>query len=177
MVGKPFSSSQFHEKRGKRMTGKTHIIGGLAASLAYAQFSDGDPVLLVGAGVIGAIIPDICHGGSKIGRALPLLSKVINTLFGHRSFTHSLLFLVIMGILLNSFVSNEAVQEGIMVGMISHLVLDMATRNGIKLLFPLKTRVRLPITTRTGGAVESVVMAVLSVLSVYFGYEVFGYYL
>ena len=159
------------------MTGKTHIIGGMTANLAFAQITNYDPVLLVGAGVIGAVLPDICHGGSKIGRALPVISKVINVLFGHRSFTHSFLFLMIIGALMNSFVSNESVTAGILVGMVSHLVLDMATKNGIKLLFPFKVRVRFPITTRTGGTVESVVLAALSVLSVYFGYEAFGYYL
>ncbi|MCZ8537313.1 MULTISPECIES: metal-dependent hydrolase [Paenisporosarcina] len=159
------------------MTGKTHIIGGLAASLAYAQFTTYDPVLLVGAGVVGALIPDICHGGSKIGRTFPLISKLINVIFGHRSFTHSLLFLFIVSLLLKSFVTNEAVTEGILVGMVSHLVLDMMTRNGIKLLFPFKIRVRFPLTTRTGGTVESLVLAALSVLSVYFGYEAFGVYL
>lgn len=159
------------------MTGKTHIIGGLAASLAFAQVTNYDPVLLVGAGVIGAVVPDICHGGSKIGRAFPVVSKVINSLFGHRSFTHSLLFLVLMAVLMDSFVTNESVKAGILVGMVSHLVLDMATKNGIKLLFPLTIRVRFPITTRTGGAVEHVVLAALSLLSVYFGYEAFDYYL
>ena len=159
------------------MTGKTHIIGGMTASLAFVQVTNYDPVLLVGAGVIGAVLPDVCHGGSKIGRALPLVSKVINVLFGHRSFTHSFLFLLIIGALMNSFVSNESVTAGILVGMVSHLVLDMATKNGIKLLFPFKVRVRFPVTTRTGGTVESVVLAALSVLSVYFGYEAFGYYL
>ena len=158
------------------MTGNTHIIGGLAASLAFAQVSNYEPVLLVGAGVIGAIIPDICHGGSKIGRKFKALSKVINTLFGHRSFTHSLLFLVIMGILLNSFVDNESIVLGILVGMASHYILDMATKNGIKLLYPFKITVRFPITTRTGGKVEYLVFAILSLLTVYFGYGVFGNY-
>lgn len=158
------------------MTGNTHIIGGLAASLAFAQVSNYEPVLLVGAGVIGAIIPDICHGGSKIGRKLKVLSKVINTLFGHRSFTHSLLFLVLMGVLLNSFVDNESIVLGILVGMASHYILDMATKNGIKLLYPFKITVRFPITTRTGGKVEYLVFAILSLLTVYFGYGVFGNY-
>ena len=158
------------------MTGNTHIIGGLAASLAFASVSNYEPVLLVGAGVIGAIIPDICHGGSKIGRKFKVLSKVINTLFGHRSFTHSLLFLVLMGVLLNSFVDNESIVLGILVGMASHYILDMATKNGIKLLYPFKITVRFPITTRTGGKVEYLVFAILSLLTVYFGYEVFGNY-
>ncbi|MGI2327912.1 metal-dependent hydrolase [Planococcus sp. YIM B11945] len=155
------------------MTGKTHIIGGLTASLAFAQITHYDPVILMVTGVAGAILPDICHGGSKIGRAMPVLSKIINTLFGHRTFTHSLLFLVIMAALMNAFVPNEAVIAGILVGMASHLVLDMATKNGIKLLFPLKITIRFPITATTGGAAESVVFAALSLFAVYFGYGVF----
>ncbi|MDI2587548.1 metal-dependent hydrolase [Psychrobacillus sp. NEAU-3TGS] len=158
------------------MTGKTHIIGGITASLAFAQTSNYETVLLVGAGVVGALIPDICHGGSKIGRKLPLLSKIISTLFGHRSFTHSLLFLFLIGILLNSFVTNESIIAGILVGMVSHYILDMATKNGIKLLYPIKVTVRFPITTKTGGAVEDVVFAALSLLTVYFGYGVFSSY-
>lgn len=158
------------------MTGNTHIVGGIAASLAFAQISNYNPVILVGAGVVGALIPDICHGGSTIGRKFPIISKVVHTLFGHRSFTHSLLFLLLIGILLNSFVTYEAITAGILVGMISHYILDMATKNGIKLLFPLKITVRFPLTTRTGGKVEYVVYAVLSLLSVYFGYGAFTTY-
>lgn len=159
------------------MTGNTHIIGGLAASLAFAQVTDYEPIILVGAGIVGALIPDICHGGSKIGRKFKVLSKVINTLFGHRSFTHSLLFLVLIAILLTSFIDNESIVTGILVGMASHYILDMATKNGIKLLYPLKITVRFPITTRTGGTVEYLVFAVLSLLTVYFGYGVFGKYI
>ncbi|MFJ7825364.1 metal-dependent hydrolase [Psychrobacillus sp. NPDC096623] len=159
------------------MTGNTHIIGGLAASLAVAQVTNYEPILLVGAGVVGALIPDICHGGSKIGRTFKILSKVINTLFGHRSFTHSLLFLGLIAILLTSFVDNKSIVIGILVGIVSHLLLDMATKNGIKLLFPIKITVRFPITTRTGGTAEYLVFAALSVLTVYFGYGVFGKYL
>ncbi|SDM40581.1 inner membrane protein [Psychrobacillus sp. OK028] len=159
------------------MTGNTHIIGGLAASLAVAQVTNYEPILLVSAGVVGALIPDICHGGSRIGRKFKVLSKVINTLFGHRSFTHSLLFLGLMALLLTSFVDNESIVIGILVGIASHLLLDMATKNGIKLLFPLKVTIRFPITARTGGTAEYLVFAALSVLTVYFGYGVFGKYL
>lgn len=155
------------------MTGKTHIIGGITASLAFAQITNYDPFILVGAGVIGAILPDICHGGSKIGRTLPVLSKIINKLFGHRTFTHSLLFLVLMAALMNAFVPNEAFTAGVLVGMASHYILDMATKNGIKLFFPIKVTVRFPITTTTGGVVESIVFAALSLFTVYFGYGVF----
>ncbi|CEG21746.1 Inner membrane protein YdjM [Planococcus massiliensis] len=155
------------------MTGKTHITGGIAASLAFAQITNYDPVVLLISGVAGAILPDICHGGSKIGRTFPVLSKVVNKLFGHRTFTHSLLFLVLMAVLLNAFGVEEAVTAGLLVGMASHYVLDMATKNGIKLFFPLKMTVRFPVTTTTGGTVEYLVFAALSVLVVYFGYDIF----
>lgn len=159
------------------MTGKTHIVGGIAASLAYAQMTNHDPIIMVGAGIVGALLPDICHSGSKIGRKLPILSKVINGLFGHRTFTHSLLFLVIVAWLLNSFMPNEAVKAGFLAGMVSHYVLDMATRNGIKLFFPLSMNVRFPLTTKTGSKVESAVFSILALLSFYFGYQAFGFYL
>lgn len=158
------------------MTGKTHITGGIAASLAFAQITNYDPVVLLCAGTIGALLPDICHGGSKIGRTFPALSKIINKLFGHRTFTHSLLFLVLTGVLLNALSANEAATAGILVGMASHYILDMATKNGIKLLFPVKVTVRFPITATTGGFSEYAVFAVLSVLAVYYGYGAFAGY-
>lgn len=159
------------------MTGKTHILGGIAASLAYAQMTNHDPIIMVSAGIVGALLPDICHGGSKIGRNLPILSKLVNMLFGHRTFTHSLLFLVMIAWLLNSFIPNDAVKAGFLAGMVSHYVLDMATKNGIKLFFPLSMTVRLPLTTKTGSKVESLVFSILALMSFYFGYQAFSFYL
>lgn len=157
------------------MTGKTHITGGIAASLAFAQITNYEPALLLVGGVAGALIPDICHGSSKIGRALPFLSKIINGIFGHRTFTHSLLFLILANFLFQLAMPNEALAAGILVGMVSHILLDMATKRGVKLLFPLKLNVRLPLTTSTGSFAEHIVFAALSVLSVYFGYQLVNF--
>ena len=131
---------------------------------------------MMGAGVVGALLPDICHGGSLIGRKMPLVSKIVNTLFGHRSFTHSILFLVIIAYLLNAFVPIEAVRVGFLVGMVSHFILDMATRNGIKLLFPINITVRFPLTVKTGGSAETVILGVLTLISFYYGYVALSYY-
>ncbi len=158
------------------MLGKTHIVGGVAASLAIAQVAHLDPLIMTGAGIVGALLPDICHGGSLIGRKMPVLSKVINTLFGHRSFTHSILFLLLIAYLLNTFVSIEALRVGFLVGMISHYILDMATKNGVKLLFPVKITVRFPLTVRTGGSAETVVLGILTLVSFYYGYIALSYY-
>ncbi len=157
------------------MTGKTHITGGIAASLAFAQVSHYEPAILLIGGVAGALIPDICHGSSTIGRRFPFVSKIVSALFGHRTFTHSLLFLLLALALFETIGLNEALSAGIIVGMVSHLLLDMATKRGIKLLFPLRVTVRLPLTTSTGSFTEYVVFAALSLLSVYFGYGLFNF--
>jgi len=154
------------------MQGNTHIIGGITASLAFAQISNDNPLVLVGSGVIGALLPDICHGGSKIGRKFPIISKTVNSLFGHRSFTHSLLFLVLVGMLLHTFIPYESVSLGILIGMASHVFLDMGTKKGVKLFFPVSISVRLPFTTKTGSKAEKVVFMMLTLLSIYFSYEI-----
>lgn len=159
------------------MTGKTHIIGGIASSLAFAHFSNFDPVITVGAGIIGALIPDICHGGSKMGKALPILSKIINLIFGHRSFTHSLLFLVLASFLMDRFLPYDAFKNGLMIGMISHLILDMATKSGIQLFFPISFKVKFPITIRTGSMPENLVFSILSLVSFYFGFQLLNFYI
>ncbi|SDK27496.1 metal-dependent hydrolase [Sediminibacillus albus] len=151
------------------MTGKTHVIGGIAACMAVSQVTDHEPVLLLAAGVFGALLPDICHGGSKLGRKVPALSRLINGVFGHRTFTHSLLFLLLIRAAF-SFVHWPAeISEGILVGIGSHLILDAATKNGIKLFYPINLTVRFPVTVRTGGSAESGILAVLVVCIVYFG--------
>ncbi|QTM97959.1 metal-dependent hydrolase [Sediminibacillus dalangtanensis] len=151
------------------MTGKTHIIGGIAACVVTTRFTSYDPLLLTAAGIFGALLPDICHSGSKIGRKVPLLSKLVSTLFGHRTFTHSLLFLLLIQVLFSLFHLPEEITTGVLVGATSHLLLDAATKNGIKLLYPLQMTFRLPLTVRTGGPAENGILAVLVLLVVYFG--------
>lgn len=75
------------------------------------------------------------------------------------------------------FVPVPAVSIGVLAGMVSHYILDAATKNGIKLLYPSKVTVRFPFTTRTGGAAEYLVLTALPVIVVYFSYDVLNYYL
>lgn len=155
------------------MTGKTHLVGGVASALVVASVTSYDPTTLVISGAAGGLLPDICHGGSKIGRKLPVVSKIVNILFGHRTFTHSLLFLMIICILSETFLTNESITFGLLAGMVSHLILDAATKNGIKLLYPATFTVRFPVTTRTGGAIEHIVLAVLTLVTLYYAKDVY----
>lgn len=151
------------------MTGKTHLMGGIASTVALTAFTAYDPALLILSGAIGSLLPDICHSGSKIGRRFPFLSKIINTIFGHRTFTHSLLFLLFIGFLISIITDSKTVLIGMTTGIASHFILDAATKKGIKLLYPLSITVRFPFTTKTGGMVESIVFLALTILTIYYG--------
>ncbi|KAA6450629.1 metal-dependent hydrolase [Bacillus swezeyi] len=150
------------------MTGKTHIMGGVASCTAVAYFYGYDPILMTASGTLGALIPDICHTKSKIGRRLPILSTLISSIFGHRTFTHSLLFLLLTAFAAHLYLTDQSILVGLMAGMASHLLLDAGTTNGIKLFFPSSIKFRLPLYIKTGGKAEQAVLAALTILSCYF---------
>ncbi|GAB2536176.1 metal-dependent hydrolase [Gracilibacillus alcaliphilus] len=157
------------------MTGKTHIMAGITATTVVAAISgEYEAEWLIAAGAVGGLIPDICHSGSKIGRRFPLVSKLVNTIFGHRTFTHSLLFLALMALILSKAVSNPSITMGILIGMATHLLLDAATKQGIKLLYPSKITVRFPVTTKTGGKAENILLLIMTGITLYFANDIVG---
>ena len=126
------------------MTGKTHIMGGITASLAVAHAANENPLIMVGAGIAGALLPDICHSGSRIGRRFPILSRIINLLFGHRTFTHSLLFLVIVSFLIDRFFPNDILKYGLLTGMVSHYISGYGDKKRHQALLPARPHCPLP---------------------------------
>ena len=66
---------------------------GIGISFAASRFHyDLSPVLVTVPAFLGAALPDIDHPKSHLGRRFRFTSKVVNKAFGHRTFTHSLLF-------------------------------------------------------------------------------------
>jgi inner membrane protein len=59
------------------MEGKTHIVGGLAAGALYLNLGGavGHEALFFGSLALGALIPDIDHTGSSIGRKVPFVDN------------------------------------------------------------------------------------------------------
>jgi len=151
--------------------GKTHLVGGMALGLATSQAvgAGSDPAFFI-AVAAGSLLPDICHPSSKMGRKLPGVSHLINLIFGHRTFTHSLLFLILVSGLLYYF-AGYAITAGMLIGMASHVLLDACTNSGVALFFPFKVKVRLPVTIQTGGIAENFVFASLVVVAGYLGYN------
>lgn len=120
------------------MLGKTHISGGIVTSLLLC----GDDVTAMCFVTFGSILPDIDHPGSMIGKNVPLLPK----LFQHRGFTHSILFCLLMSL----------VNIWICIGCLVHIIMDMMTKQGVELFYPLKSKIRFPLTNyvKTNGLFE-----------------------
>ena len=103
---------------------------------------------------------------SKIGRKLKLLSLIIRLLFGHRTFTHSLLFIGIIVFLLNLIQTPTYYLVSIIGGMASHVILDMLTPRG-ELLYPIPLTIKFPFTFKTGGLVDVSLATALSIGALY----------
>ncbi|MGP4063044.1 metal-dependent hydrolase [Halobacillus sp. H74] len=156
------------------MEGKTHIVGGLAAGVGYSVLvGTGDTTPFLVGCMVGSLIPDIDHPQGKLGRVLPFLSKPISSIFGHRTVTHSLLFLVIVGVAFQFLNLSQALEIGIMIGLVSHIVLDSVTKDGVKLFYPFDFNFRIPPGISTGGFIEKGVLIGLCFLVAYYGYGMF----
>ncbi|WP_053017794.1 metal-dependent hydrolase [Staphylococcus haemolyticus] len=152
------------------MTGKTHVSAGLLVGALTTEHFQTDlfsTVTVICLSVVSSLLPDICHTGSKIGRKLKLLSLIIRLLFGHRTFTHSLLFIGIIVFLLNLIQTPTYYLVSIIGGMASHVILDMLTQRGVKLLYPIPLTIKFPFTFKTGGLVDVSLATALSIGALY----------
>ena len=146
------------------MIGRTHALAAFTA-LGVVYFGGSVQTMslatvLVGllANQIGAIAPDIDQPTAPLWRNLPIggmIGKIIDRLLGgHRFLTHSLIGLAIFGGLLHlllvlwqpimSLVNIDLVWAAFMIGMLSHLVMDSFTKEGVPWLLPIPVKFGLP---------------------------------
>lgn len=155
------------------MTGKTHAAFGILLGTTYAlhySYDVGISAAMIGTTAAASLFPDICHTGSRIGRKFKLISTLISFFFGHRTLTHSLLFVAVCGIVLMMLNIQLTYIICWIIGMLSHILLDMLTPRGVSLFFPVELKVTLPITFKTGGIVDLSLASTFSVLTAYLIY-------
>lgn len=164
------------------MTGRTHDLAAITALGAVVLLSPARTLtlstVLVGilANQIGGIAPDIDQPTAPFWRNLPIggiFGKVIGKLLGgHRFLTHSILGLIIFGVLAHLLlvaltpvmphVDTGFVWWAFMIGMFSHLVMDSFTREGVPWLLPIPIKFGFPPLRRlriaTGKAGEMLVV-------------------
>lgn len=148
------------------MRGYTHLAFALAVASSIEVFHHKNittlPVAVAG---ISALLPDIDHPESLLGRKIKPISWLVNKLFGHRTITHSLDFAV--GLCLVVLLSSNFAYWAWMfaLGYLSHLLLDSLTFSGIKLSMFRQKTIGFRI-VKTGGIVDTAIfIACLLILS------------
>lgn len=146
------------------MLAGSHAALGLAAwawaapRLGLAAFDPASLALVVA----GSLLPDLDHPQSWVGRRVRVVSRPLAAVLGHRGATHSLLAVLGAALLLRSHGVGRAVSWPLVVGYLSHLGADLLTPAGLRLAWPLRGSVAVPV-CRTGSPAE--VLVVVAILA------------
>lgn len=142
----------------------SHVVVGLAAWTWVAPqlgLPTLDPLAL-GLATVGALAPDIDHPSSWVGRRLPVISRPLAAMIGHRGVTHSLVAVVACVVFLRWEGLRRAVVDPMVVGYLSHLAADLLTTSGLRLTWPSSKRQAIGL-CRTGSFVETAVVVSVAI--------------
>ncbi len=183
------------------MTGRTHDLAAFTALSAVLVLSPiptmtlGTALIAFGANMIGGLAPDIDQPSASMWNKLRggnIIARLVKPLFGgHRFISHSIIGVLIFGfvakqilLLSSSFliIDVDIVWWSFMIGFVSHLVMDLFTREGIPLFFPIPVNFGIPplsvIRMKTGGLVEkSFVFPMLLLINFYIYYTYYPVFL
>ena len=163
------------------MLWRTHMLGGISSLWVLEAISHGltpeSLASLIACAALGSLLPDLDASEAKIkhlrlGQIEPFapLSQLLHRRFGHRGFLHSLGGVAVVALATLPIIIWGGWQfaAALLLGYVSHLILDACTRAGIP-LFPGSTRrfYMLPVRLRivTGSAAEEIVVAILGSLA------------
>jgi inner membrane protein len=144
------------------MLAKTHLLAALVVGLFIIQFFVvSQPVLFLVLFCFATILPDIDTSKSKVGKKMWPLSSLLEIVFGHRGFLHSVW--IPLGVLFVSvYFGMTFIGTTFMLGYTLHLIVDALTLGGIRFFGPFGSRVKgfFP----TGGLTEGFIFMILTVL-------------
>jgi len=163
------------------MTGRTHDLAAFTAMTFIVTLSPlpkitlATALLSLGANMVGGITPDIDQPTGKlwedVGFKHNLAGFFTPILGGHRHLSHSILGMIIFGILSKivlEFLTKIVVFDlniawwAFMIGFFSHLVMDTFTQEGVPWLFPVPIKFGIPplhyLRLKTGGLIENFVV-------------------
>jgi inner membrane protein len=113
----------------------------LFLTLSWLLQRSADPVLLIPL-FIGALLPDLDSQASVLGRLLPFVSRRVEKQFGHMEEWHTLAANAMVALISTPLILLIDVEAWylILLGFLSHLLLDLLTPQGIMLLWPIRHR-------------------------------------
>lgn len=145
------------------MTSRTHDLFAFASLITVATYHPPASLNLVTTivasigSVVGSLMPDLDQASNRLWDLLPggnFIGRVLKNLFlSHRTISHSLLgvflFYKILGWILPKllnpgFLNINLVFDALLIGYLSHLLLDSFTEEGLPLFFPLKWKIGFP---------------------------------
>ncbi|MBN3033751.1 MAG: metal-dependent hydrolase [Candidatus Saganbacteria bacterium] len=174
------------------MLAPTHSVFGIFLTLIILAFFGVEwglhwTIILFAA--LGAIVPDIDHQKSVVGKIFSPAAKALESRYGHRTVTHSFLgwavasvifaVLVISAVLIFGLVSNFGIRildlvlrwiAAFSIGYFSHLVLDMFNKRGSMMFWPDPGRDVIPRNPKfrleSGAPIEVLIFFILFALMV-----------
>ena len=138
----------------------THLLFSVLIGLYLLPYSNFNKLIFIALIAFFSFFLDIDKANSKIGKKLGIISILINFIFGHRKLIHSLLF-ILAGYLILSLFSN-LLAISFLIGTLTHLILDSLTKEGVRLLYPLKFHVKGFI--KTGSIIETILTIIFLLL-------------
>jgi len=150
------------------MMGSTHFLVG-ALTGAVVGMKAGAPLEGAAIGGFAALLPDIDHPGSSLGRLVRPVSVLLEAI-GHRVITHTLWFCLGTSLALAGLFSNLGFFWILFLGSFSHIILDSLTRSGTTPFYPAHLHIRGPFVTGnilTEGVISALaVFMLIKILSI-----------
>jgi len=119
-------------------------------------FQPQNPILFSIVFLFAAILPDIDTSKSKIGQNTKPLSIILNILFGHRGFFHTI-WIPLIVFLASWHFEYKILGIAFFSGYMLHLTCDLFTKEGVKLFSPL-LKFHFKGFLTTGGRLEYVLL-------------------
>lgn len=171
------------------MMGKTHVISGVALGcfvfsnidILNVNIRDEKTFIIATTGlVMGSLLPDIDHPKSIISSKLKIVSIFTSRLFKHREYTHSIVGISTMTLLIGIILDllgvnrwfNFVFLKSLFIGIATHILMDMLTFSGVSLFYPFtKKRVKLLgnyyLPGSIGGGISEMIISVISSFVIY----------
>lgn len=154
------------------MLARTHVLVGTLSWIAVAPlFKVVATPIDLGVALVAALLPDIDHHKSFVGRVFFFISFWMKIFVGHRNLTHSFAFALLLFsvayLTVDYFSWNYIYAYAFLVGYLSHIFADYIVSGGVQLFFPYQKKYSLNLFV-TGDLVEYILIGVLTLtLAVY----------
>lgn len=144
---------------------RTHFLFGFLVGLYIIDFLKiKNQILFMVVLLFFSTFPDIDESSSRVSKKLKPFSYLA-ALLGHRNILHTIYFPI--AIALTLFILNlKLLSYAVLIGYLLHLFLDITTKKGLALLYPL-TKKRIKGFIKVGSLIENLIFIVLIILVIY----------